>query len=133
MAITGDHGSTYPGRDHPGLTADVEHFRSGAEDDPRHRGVAGELTHGKGVEDKTAVGFVETSGATMQAGEVDMDVQVGALSTHERRLGTFEVAACEIPEGIGASLSRGPLVVGSGRRHEGVDSREQALAFELRQ
>jgi hypothetical protein len=65
----------------------------------------------------------------MQAGEVDMDVQVGALPTNERRLGTFEVAASEISEGVGASLGRRPLVVVSGRWHEGVDGREQALTF----
>jgi len=38
MAITGDHCPTQTGRDHPGLAADVEHFGSGAEHDPRHRG-----------------------------------------------------------------------------------------------
>jgi hypothetical protein len=76
---------------------------------------------------------VETSRTTIQAGEVDMDVDMGALPTDKRRPGTVEVAASEISEGIGASLGRGPLFVVGGRWHESIDRREQALSFQLRQ
>jgi hypothetical protein len=96
VTVTGHDGASETGRDGPGLATDVENFGTWSEEDARHRGVAGELAHGIGIEDESFGGFVEAAGITFEPRNVDMDGEMNSFPTHNWGVDSVEEAPGEV-------------------------------------
>jgi hypothetical protein len=104
VTVTCNDGAAKTGRNGPGLATDVENFGTWSEDDARHRGVAGELAHRKGIEDESVGGLVEGTGITFEPWNVDMDSEMDSFPAHNRVMDSVEEAAGEVAQSVGASL-----------------------------
>jgi hypothetical protein len=125
VPVPGDDGSALRSRPHSGLSADVQDFRLGAEDDASDRAVTGDHPQQVDVDDGAVFGLMEATCDTLQSVEVGVDNDVWLFPANCRCGPVVQPVPTQVLQGVVTTLPWCPGVTFSGRSHVGVDAGEE--------
>ena len=116
-SVTNDHRPADRRWHHSGASSHVQGLRASCHHHPHHRGITPQTpshlsTHRPGV--------IELTESTLQLLHIHAQGDVGTLPTDQGPIASIEPLAADLTQGIGPSLSRGPLVLDRPRSDLGV-------------